>query len=53
MLSHRRFKSMTNIVELQPHNELWAQQFNEFKSEYINEMDSLILAVEHVGSTSI
>ena len=44
---------MTNIVELQPHNEIWAQQFNGLKSEFINELDSLILAVEHVGSTSI
>jgi len=44
---------MTNIVELQPHNEIWAQQFNALKSEFINELDSLILAVEHVGSTSI
>lgn len=44
---------MTNIVELQPHNEIWAQQFDELKSEFINELDHLILAVEHVGSTSI
>lgn len=44
---------MTNIVELQPHNEIWAQQFDELKSEFINELDSLILGVEHVGSTSI
>lgn len=44
---------MTIIVDLQPHNEIWTQQFNELKSEFINELDSLILAVEHVGSTSI
>lgn len=44
---------MTNIVELQPHNEIWKQQFNELRSEFINGLDSLILAVEHVGSTSI
>ena len=44
---------MANIVELQQHNEIWTLQFDELKSEFINELDSLILAVEHVGSTSI
>lgn len=44
---------MTNIVELQPHNEIWANQFFTLKSEFINELDSQILGVEHVGSTSI
>ncbi len=41
------------IVQLEPYNEQWKELFESEKNKIINQIDSYILTIEHIGSTSI
>ena len=41
------------VVELFPHNELWHELFAGEKGRLQNSIGEMILAIEHIGSTSI
>lgn len=43
----------TKVVEVVPYNPEWTTEFEQIKTMIMNYIGDLILAVEHVGSTSI
>lgn len=43
----------TKVVEVLPYNPVWKTEFNRIKEQLLNYVGDLIIAIEHVGSTSI
>jgi GrpB-like predicted nucleotidyltransferase (UPF0157 family) len=43
---------MRNII-IVPYNEKWLSEFEKINSELINAMNNSVIAIEHIGSTSV
>jgi len=40
-------------IMLEPHNRRWIEEFSDFRDVYAKALGSLMLRIEHVGSTSV